>query len=210
VIRVDLPGFGASAARDDAVDSLAGRARAIVSLADHLQLPRFAVLGHSMGGGTALVLAHSRPERVSHLVLVASVALSRHRGLGRPPWRFALIARAVGVPLLGSALLRAAREQYRRRGFPGADAIDATTLRLHLRAIAATDFSLLRQAVKSPLPPTLVAYAHDDHMVERWISEQLVAALSAPRVLAFSDGGHNLQKTRAPELAAAVGDWLCA
>src|SRR6185369_14460726 len=92
------------------------------------------------------------------------------------------------VPLLGSALLRAAREQYRRRGFPGADAIDATTLRLHLRAIAATDFRLLRQAVKSPLPPTLVAYAHDDHMVERWISEQLVAALSGPRVLAFSDG----------------------
>src|SRR5262249_17299055 len=57
VLRVDLPGFGGSAPVADAVASLRGRARVVLALADALGLERFAVAGHSMGGGAALVLA---------------------------------------------------------------------------------------------------------------------------------------------------------
>src|SRR5262249_23338585 len=57
VLRVDLPGFGGSAPVEDAVATLRGRARVVLALADALGLERFAVAGHSMGGGAALVLA---------------------------------------------------------------------------------------------------------------------------------------------------------
>jgi pimeloyl-ACP methyl ester carboxylesterase len=203
-IRVDLPGFGDSAPRDDAIDSLTGRASAVVELADHLELERFAVLGHSMGGGTALVLAAEQGRRVSHLVLLASVALSLHRGLGLQPWIFRFLARGLRLPIVGQRLTRHVRDEYRRRRFPGVDELDDIALARQLRAAAATDFARLRRAVDSALPPTLIAYSRDDHMVEAWISEELAHALPAAMVLAFEDGGHNLQKTRARELGLAI------
>lgn len=210
LVRADLPGFGGSAPVRDAIESLSGRARAVLVLAEHLRLRRFGVLGHSMGGATAVALASEHPGRVSHLVLVSSVALSRHRGLALPPWAFALLSRGVGLPLLGRLVLRQTRRQYRKHRFPGAETLDAATARLHLRAIAAMDFGRIRRAAQGPLPPTLIAYARDDRLLETRISEELARALPAARALAFDAGGHNLQKTRALELGAAIREWLGA
>lgn len=207
-VRLDLPGFGASPPQGDALDSLSGRARVVVALADHLGLMQFAVLGHSMGGGTALVLAAEHRERVRHLVLVASVALSLHRGIGMTPRLYGLLSWSLHLPLLGELLSRRVRAEYRRRRFTVTDAMDARMLSLQLRAVAATDFRLLRRAVAGPLPPTLLAYSRDDPMIETWISEEMAQAMASARVLAFDEGGHNLQKTRAAELAAAICEGL--
>jgi len=209
VVRIDLPGFGASAAVPDAVHTLRGRARVVLALADHLGLDRFAVLGHSMGGGTALVLAADHGRRVRRLVLLASLALRLHRGLGAPPRLFAGLGRALEVPGLGALLLPSLRAQWRRRRFPGADEKTAADLALYFRAISAADFDLIRASVRRPLPPSLVAYARDDHMIETAIAEELAGAVPGARVLAFDEGGHNIQKTRAVELGAAIRE-LCA
>jgi pimeloyl-ACP methyl ester carboxylesterase len=208
LVRVDLPGFGRSAAIPDAIASFGGRFRVLLRLADHLGLTTFGLLGHSMGGGTALAMASQNPERVSALVLLASVALSRHRGLGLSPRTFGRLARGLALPVLGRILAKAVRERYRRLGFPGADAWDTRTLATHFRAISATRFSELRRAVSGRLPPTFVAYAEDDHMVEKEISEALAHAIPGARVLAFEEGGHNLQKTRALDLGRAIREWV--
>lgn len=207
-VRVDLPGFGGSAPEPSAVRTLPGRARVVLELADQLGLERFGVLGHSMGGGTALVTAAQAPERVTLIALVASVALSLHRGLGLSPWVFALMARALQVPGLGAVLLAGVRAQYQRRRFPGADQLGAAQAALQLRAISAIDFGLLRRVVAGRLPPALICYGRDDHMVETHVSEELVRALPSARVLAFDEGGHNLQKTRARELGQALLELL--
>jgi pimeloyl-ACP methyl ester carboxylesterase len=206
VVRAELPGFGGSTWQTDAVD-FEGRARAVLALADHLGLSRFAALGHSMGGGTALALAAEAPGRVSHLVLVSSVALRRHRALGMPRWMFTWASRALRVPGVGHVALRIAREQYRRRGF-AVSSISRVDVSRHLQAIAATDFERLRSIVRGPLPPTLVAYAEDDPLVETTVSEELAHALPSARVLRFTEGGHNLQKTRVAELAAGIRDLI--
>jgi pimeloyl-ACP methyl ester carboxylesterase len=73
-----------------------------------------------------------------------------------------------------------------------------------LHALSAVDFEVMRAAVRRPLPPTLIAYARDDHMIETEVAEELGAAVPGARVLAFDDGGHNIQKTRALELGAAI------
>jgi pimeloyl-ACP methyl ester carboxylesterase len=41
-------------------------------------------------------------------------------------------------------------------------------------------------------------------MVETAIQEELERTLPRARVLAFDDGGHNIQKTRAVELGRAI------
>lgn len=207
-VRVDLPGFGGSRSFPEAIHSLSGRAKVLLALAEHLGLDQFGVVGHSMGGGAALVLASQHPSRVRLLVLVASVALSLHRGLGSSPRTFALLSRALKLPVLGGLLAAYARDQYRRRGFPGVDAMTPADIALHFRSLAALDFAQLRQIVTGPLPPTLVAYARDDRMLETWISEELVRALPHARVLAFDEGGHNLQKSQAVELARGIKECL--
>ena len=203
-VRVDLPGFGASQPHAAAVASLEGRAAALVDLADHLGIGRFAVLGHSMGGAAALTTAGRYRDRVSALVLLASVGLRPHRGLGMSPARFRLLGRGFKVPLLRRLFVRAARDRYKRRRFPGADEMDASTFAIHFEAIGAADFALLRRMVEGRLPPVLMAFARDDHMVDAAIQEELAAALHSPRVLAFDSGGHNIQKTRAVELGQAI------
>ncbi len=208
LVRVDLPGFGGSDPVPDGVRTLAGRARAVLALADQLGLRRFAVLGHSMGGASAMLTAARAPERVSRLVLVNSVGLSLHRGLGLQPWVFRLMARGLAVPGLRAALLRRVRHQYRQRRLPGADDLGAAALALQLRAIAALDFALLRRAVDGLRTRAVVAFSRDDHLVEAHISEELARALPGARVLDFEEGGHNLQKVEAAALAAALADEL--
>jgi pimeloyl-ACP methyl ester carboxylesterase len=70
VITYDLRGHGASEVPPEAARySGAHLARDLAGLIDALGLDRVAVLGFSMGGGPALALAATRPERVSSLVL---------------------------------------------------------------------------------------------------------------------------------------------
>lgn len=208
LVRVDLPGFGGSAPATEAIASFSGRALALVRLADHLSVGRFTVLGHSMGGGTALVAAAEHPDRVEGLVLVSSIALSRHRGLGFPPRLLATLGHLLRVPLVNRLPLPLLRSFYRKRRFPRTDQMGPATFAIHLRALGAADFTVLRQAAAARLPPTLLAYAHDDHLVEHGLSEELARALPHARVLAFAEGGHNLQKTRAVELAKAIQEML--
>jgi len=208
VIRVDLPGFGGSSLRKEAIESVEGRVRIVVELADQLGLGRFALLGHSMGGATALLGAASQPGRVDLLVLVASVAISRHRGLELPPQVFSLMGWVMMLPGVGRLLLPRFRGEYRRRGLPGADALSAAELALQLRALGAINFASLRRAARKPLPAALVAYAPDDPLIERQIPEELLAILADARALVFLDGGHNIKKTRAAELAGAIREAL--
>lgn len=77
---------------------------------------------------------------------------------------------------------------------------------VHFRSIGAVDFGELEDAVHAGLPPTLVVWSRDDHMLEPGIAEELLARIEGARGLAFEDAGHNLQKTQAPEIAHAILD----
>jgi pimeloyl-ACP methyl ester carboxylesterase len=57
-------------------------ARDLDALADHLGLDRFALLGHSMGGATAMVWAAAHPARVDALVVEDMLPGSSRSGAG--------------------------------------------------------------------------------------------------------------------------------
>lgn len=210
VIRIDLPGFGCSAVQWEAVDTLQGRGRIALAVADALGIERFALAGHSMGGGAALAGAAADPTRVVRLVLLASMGASRHRGFGPGPRVFGALAAAIRWPLASLLLLPIARGAYRRRRFPGSETLSAADFALQFRALAAADFGLVASLAGSPLPPTLVAFARDDALIEPAVSEDLVARLAGPRVVRFDSGGHNIQKTRAAELGPEIAAFLTA
>ncbi|MGV6808049.1 MAG: alpha/beta fold hydrolase [bacterium] len=78
VVGVDLRNHGRSF-HTDTMD-YPTMAQDVVSLMDHLDIDKAALLGHSMGGKVAMQVALQNPERVSRLVVadIAPVAYSPH------------------------------------------------------------------------------------------------------------------------------------
>lgn len=74
LIGVDLPGFAGSA-HVPAPDSLSGYAQAVIDLMDELAVPKFSVMGFSMGGMIAQQLVKDHAARVETLILYGSSAV---------------------------------------------------------------------------------------------------------------------------------------
>jgi 2-hydroxy-6-oxonona-2,4-dienedioate hydrolase/4,5:9,10-diseco-3-hydroxy-5,9,17-trioxoandrosta-1(10),2-diene-4-oate hydrolase len=72
VIVVDLPGYGQSANRPISGGIFDSMAEAVLGLMDALELESASFVGNSLGGGTAMRLALSQPERARKLVLMGS------------------------------------------------------------------------------------------------------------------------------------------
>ena len=73
MIAPDLPGFAGSG-HIPAPNSIEGLSAALLELLDQLEVERFALVGHSMGGFVAQQLALDHPKRVSRLVLYGTAA----------------------------------------------------------------------------------------------------------------------------------------
>lgn len=71
VIALDMPGHGlADHLPPGAVYQHVDYARAVLAAADALALPRFHLLGHSLGAGVATLVAIAAPERIRGLALI--------------------------------------------------------------------------------------------------------------------------------------------
>ncbi len=70
VIAADMPGHGKSSRPDGYPYSVDRSAEAVVALLDHEKIDRAVLVGNSMGGLIALLVAIRHPERVERLVLV--------------------------------------------------------------------------------------------------------------------------------------------
>jgi len=98
----DLPGHGASAHLPPAADyTVVGAARAAFAIADALGWTRFGLLGHSLGGAVASVMAAAMPQRIERLLLIealGALAEPEERSAARLRDAFAAQASA-GKPL---------------------------------------------------------------------------------------------------------------
>lgn len=200
-IRLEHPGFGRTPRATGPGYHLADRVAFAVEAADAMGLERFHVLGHSIGGPVAMGLAAARPERVATVALLASVGLHTHR-LIRRTGRLPDLSRALDLPPLRASLLPALRASFRRIGFPRSTPDEAI---VHtMRIVSALRFDEIREVARRVRAPTLVAYAEDDALVEPAIALSLANELPSGGLLGFPSGGHNIQKTRAVELADAI------
>ncbi len=75
-ILVDQPGFGASDKPPVVGNYYRFASDAVVALLDELGIERVHLLGNSLGGGTAMRLALSHPDRVGRLIMMGPGGLS--------------------------------------------------------------------------------------------------------------------------------------
>ena len=74
LVALDLPGHGASAHLPPAADfTMVSAARAAFAAADALGWERFRLLGHSLGGAVASVMAAAMPQRIERLALIEAL-----------------------------------------------------------------------------------------------------------------------------------------
>ncbi|MGQ0445537.1 MAG: alpha/beta fold hydrolase, partial [Beijerinckiaceae bacterium] len=99
VIRVDLPGHGLSPALAGR-HGLAAHAAKVIEFIEEQKLEEFDLIGHSFGGGVALMITidfmKRRPGSVASLTLVGSLAL---------PQRLPGLIMTANVPWIGPKLL---------------------------------------------------------------------------------------------------------
>lgn len=203
MIRLELPGFGATPVETEPDPSPAGRARFLLSFLDALGVERPLLVGHSMGGVTACAAADLRPEAFRGLALLASPGMRRHSMLRRYPLRAldALLSR----PLLGRAMAGINRRVFALVGFRRYP--DAELYRT-VKCAAATSIPEHAERLRRLKLPTLVAWCDDDGFIEPDISEELAAVCPDGPRLRFAKGGHNLQKSHAAEIGEAITAWL--
>jgi pimeloyl-ACP methyl ester carboxylesterase len=200
LLRLEMPGFGESP--PGVVDTVDGWSRVPGAVADALGLERYLLLGHSFGGGAALLAARRDPERVAGVALLASMAHRPHRALDMPIRRYAVLAAALRWPVIRWPLAALVRRQYRARGLP--EPRSCREAALHLGIIASVHFPTLESTARTLKPPVLCAFCSDDRLVQPTISRELGAMLPDAVVLELPTGGHHLQKHRAAEVAGAI------
>ena len=95
LISVDLPGHGLTGTWPRDEYTVEAYADFIEVLVDTLNLDRFVLAGHSLGGAVAWTFAATRPDRVSQLILVDAAGYPREGG--ETPWP----TRLARLPVVG-------------------------------------------------------------------------------------------------------------
>ena len=213
---MDLPGFGFSDRPWPYDYTAAGEARGLIRYLETRGIGRAVIVGNSLGGAEAMLVAVERPDLVEALVLVAPATPN-----GPIPWP----ARVLRVPYLGEAVLamaarpfvgiglrykmyaRASRvtdaaidDAWRPLGVPG-------TRRAALQAIR-VDPSAFRGVESGVRAPTLVLWGDRDRMLPSAEGERLASRIPNARLVILPDAGHLPQRERPDAFAAAVAAFV--
>ena len=215
-IAVDLPGFGCSDRPWPSDYSVDGAARALVTYLDARGISRAALVGNSLGGAIAMLIAAEHPERVTHLVLAAPATAE-----AKIPWPVAMLR----APRFGEAALGAARRPlvaYGLRHWLFADparvtdhAIDDAwipltipgTRRAALAAIRThrSRFHGLEDRIRVR---TLIVWGAEDRLLPARNGSRLAARIKGSRLVVLPNAGHLAQREQPQVFSRAVAPFL--
>jgi pimeloyl-ACP methyl ester carboxylesterase len=195
LVALDLPGHGRSDDVPEARASIRDHAQAVIRTLDHLAIDRAILCGNSMGGGVALRLAASWPDRVAGIVLIDSVGRDLHAG-GARAWADGdnpLIPRAGDIdrfmqlalerpPPVGRAVIRYVISQRVRR----ADALH----RLFRGFVLAGGDAGVPSDMAQIRCRALVIHGEQDRIIDRRVSDDLVQALPRAELIVLRGVGH--------------------
>jgi len=222
VVVYDRAGYGWSSrppATGDAY-SLASNARELGALLDRLGIERAALVGWSYGGGIVQTFAAEHPDRVSHLVLIASVgpafpdaATDWIGRVGRSPLGPPLFRWVVATPAIGRGVLEDGLRNVFSGDVPPGFAERAAaqmampgTVDAWLAEERGTAYAKLRP--ESIAAPTLVLQGTNDRSVPVAIAEDLARRLPNARLERIEGGSHMLPVTHAVRVAARIHEWV--
>jgi len=224
VIAVDLKGFGNSPKPADGHYAVYDQALLIRDFVIARDLRDVTLVGHSFGGGVALVatlmLQQAAPGRQARLVLIDSM------GYLQP---LPMFVRLLATPLLGPALTRAIPPETQTRAvlrevFFDQSAVPEDAVRVYAeglksaegrcatvqtaRQILPPDMEDLAQQYSRIDVPTLIVWGRHDGIVPLGIGERLQAAIPGARLEIIEDSGHAPQEERPQRLTALLQPFL--
>lgn len=221
VLAVDRPGYGSTRL---AATSMAENADLAATLLAERAAAPAVVVGHSYGGGIALLLAARHPDAVAGLVLAASVgragSVSGADRLLALPWLGDALS-AAGLFTLGRVLPRLGAISTRLRGHAGswlqaslpdrryAAGISQSGVRLW-RSFVTEQRALLEEigdveaAVGAPAVPTAVVTGTWDVVVPPSVAAGLAGAVPGAELVTVARTGHFLPRDAPGVLAGAV------
>jgi pimeloyl-ACP methyl ester carboxylesterase len=218
VVALDFPGFGGSEIRPDLPPS--AYPPLVVGLMDRLGLPRASLVGNSLGGGVAVAVAATRPERVDRLALVDSV------GYNLAPKDRPLLLRVAGwkpaarlieaLPIRRALVSQALREVFHDDRLVTSDRVDEYVVPLLRPGAVAAAQSLLASGDDMGLPglvarvraPTLVVWGREDEWVPVAQADLFLAAIPGSRKVVIEACGHMPQEERPAELTRLLEEFL--
>ena len=208
VVMPDARGHGDSSAPPHGYryDDLA---RDVEGLVRGLRLARPVLLGHSMGGMTAAVVASRHEVPLRSLILVdptfltperqrdvhASDVVEQHR-------------RALELPRSELVALARARHAHRSAEIIELQADARQKTRIQAFEVLAPPNPAYRDVVRSIEVPTLLVTGDTDPVVTREIATELQSLNPRVRVEQVESAGHGLPFERPERLAALVGEFL--
>jgi len=212
VFALDLPNHGES----PHVDSMGYPAMAadVAAFLDEQHLACATLIGHSMGGKTAMRLALDRPERVERLVVVdIAPTVSHHDHL---PWLDAMAAldlgrverRADADRLLAQAIGDAAMRQFLLQNLVSTP--HGFDWRVNLAAIASSlpallDFPLDAGTRAFDGPALFLRGAQSDYVLQK---DEAAIRVLFPRadIVTIEDAGHWVHAEQPERFLAALGE----
>jgi pimeloyl-ACP methyl ester carboxylesterase len=219
VIALDLPGFGESERPPDL--AFADLPRAVVGLMNVLGIERAALVGNSMGGAAAALVAATEAGRVSHLVLIDAAGFNlapRARpGMVRlaSSWAAPVLQLLPGKRLFVEAALRqvfhddslVTRERVAEYLAPAQRAGSFVALRSLGRSLGASTAEF-EDALAAVRAPTLVVWGDDDRWIPSPDADRFVAAIPGARKVLIPACGHVPQEEKPAEVAQLIAEFL--
>jgi len=219
LLLVDMKGFGAAPKPDDGAYGPVDLAALVADLIRVLDLSRVTLIGHSLGGGVALLTSFSLPgddrDRVARLVLIGAPAYRQRLPpfvhLARLPQASAALLRLVGARRVVRLVIRsvvfdrdsATEEMVDAYAAPLATrdgvraALDAG------RMIVPDDIDELSRRFTDLDLPVLLLWGEHDRVVPVSIGERLAAELPNARLVVLERCGH-LPPEERPEASLAL------
>ena len=224
VIAVDLKGFGNSPKPSEGNYTAYDQARLVYRLIQEKNLHNLTIIGHSFGGGVALVtsayLAEHDPERQKNLVLIDSASY-----LQPMPWFIDILATPVLGPLTAWLLPDEVQtHKVLELAYHNPDVIPVTAVAAYARPLAMpggkhATIMTARQSVPSDIDaltlkyrnikvPTLILWGDDDKIVPLISGKRLHEDLPNSAIVVFESCGHIPQEEMPLATQSAIEGFL--
>lgn len=226
-VAIDLPGFGKSSKKAIAYTPTY-YAEIIKKFINKLQFKNVVVVGHSMGGQTAVKLVLNFPKKVQQLILIAPAGIEKFEEN-----QSIIMKSAVTAKLISETTEEQIEKNYRLNFFKLPDEaqkmiLDRKNIKLavdfqdHCSAIAKSIAGMLDDPIHEQLKlisiPTLIIFGTNDNLIpNKYFNPALTTVLVAnvareqiknSNLYLIADSGHFVQFEKPLEVNKRISAWL--